>query len=201
MSSSRIFYTHIDSPIGRIYLAASSKGVCRVLLGEDLFPVMGGPRLGTSGDGEVEEGVRLRLERELGLPAVRDEAPCRDLANGMIRYLAGEPWKFSGELDLERGTDFQRRVWDAVRGIPHGEVRSYSWIAEWVGNPKGRRAVGQANGANPIPLIVPCHRVIRSDGRLGGYSAGLALKKRLLALERAFRPCGELENENWKFKV
>ncbi|MBI2876384.1 MAG: methylated-DNA--[protein]-cysteine S-methyltransferase [Candidatus Tectomicrobia bacterium] len=147
-------------------------------MGEDLPPA-------TGGDGEVDAGVRLRLEREFGLPAVRDEAPCKDLVDWLSRYLAGDPGRFEGKLDLGRGTDFQRRVWEEVWRIPYGEVRSYGWIAERVGSPNGQRAVGQANGANPIPLAIPCHRVIRSDGQLGGYTCGLGLKERLLAREKA----------------
>jgi methylated-DNA-[protein]-cysteine S-methyltransferase len=86
------------------------------------------------------------------------------------------------KLDLE-GTEFQRKAWQAMRKIPFGETISYGEQARKVGKPKAYRAVGSANGKNPIPIIVPCHRVLASDGSLGGYSLGLSMKRRLLALE------------------
>jgi methylated-DNA-[protein]-cysteine S-methyltransferase len=99
------------------------------------------------------------------------------------RYFAGEREDFqSVRLDLE-GTRFQRRVWDALRRIPHGEVRSYSHIAAAIGSPRAMRAVGMANAKNPVAIIVPCHRVVEAGSRLGGYSAGLERKRALLALE------------------
>jgi len=89
-------------------------------------------------------------------------------------------------LDLAEGTEFQRRVWSALRRIPSGQTRTYAQLAEVIGAPKAVRAVGNACGANPIPVLVPCHRVLGSDGRLGGFSAGLAWKRRLLAREGAW---------------
>jgi O-6-methylguanine DNA methyltransferase len=87
-------------------------------------------------------------------------------------------------LDLSAGTAFQQAVWQALCRIPYGETRSYAWVAGQIGRPRATRAVGSACGANPIPVIVPCHRVIASDGSLGGFSCGLKWKKRLLALEQ-----------------
>lgn len=81
------------------------------------------------------------------------------------------------------GTDFQRLVWDAIYQIPYGEARSYKWIAEQIGRPKAVRAVGSATGSNPITIIIPCHRVIGSNGKLGGYGGGLERKRQLLSLE------------------
>ena len=86
-------------------------------------------------------------------------------------------------LDLSAGTQFQQQVWQALRTIPRGETRSYAWVARQIGRPKAARAVGAACGANPVLLLVPCHRVVASDGTLGGFSCGLPLKRRLLALE------------------
>lgn len=86
-------------------------------------------------------------------------------------------------MDLSGGTPFQRKVWGALRQIPYGQTRSYAWVAQRIGKPKAARAVGAACGANPIPVIIPCHRVVASDGSLGGYTAGLAWKKKLLRLE------------------
>jgi methylated-DNA-[protein]-cysteine S-methyltransferase len=97
-------------------------------------------------------------------------------------YFADKREEFSLLLDLQ-GTDFQMRTWNALRDIPYGETRSYKQIAETVGCPKGCRAVGLANNRNPIPIIVPCHRVIGSNGNLTGYAGGLSLKAELLLLE------------------
>lgn len=94
--------------------------------------------------------------------------------------------KFS-KLDLSRLTPFQRKVLEAVKTIPYGETRSYKWVAERIGKPKAARAIGQALKKNPYPIIIPCHRVIRSDGRLGGYSKGIRKKKRLLKKEETIR--------------
>ena len=87
------------------------------------------------------------------------------------------------DWDSIKGTAFQKSVWKAIATIPRGETRSYAWLAKKIGRPRAVRAVANACGANPLPVIIPCHRVIASDGSLGGFSGGLDLKKRLLALE------------------
>ena len=99
-------------------------------------------------------------------------------------YFAGTPCRFTVPL-APAGTPFQRRVWDAAAQIPHGQTRSYWWVAVRMGDPFAARAVGGALGANPVPILVPCHRVLRKDGHLGGFSAGLAWKRMLLDLEGA----------------
>jgi methylated-DNA-[protein]-cysteine S-methyltransferase len=99
-------------------------------------------------------------------------------------YFAGQLREFCLPLDIE-GTDFQKRVWDQVAAIPYGETRSYRQIATALGSPGAVRAVGAANGANPVPIVVPCHRVIGVSGKLVGYGGGLAMKRRLLELEGA----------------
>lgn len=100
------------------------------------------------------------------------------------RYFAGEPFDASTiPIQMESGTDFQNSVWETIRRIPCGEVRSYKWIAEQVGRPKAVRAVGSAVGANAVIILNPCHRVVRSNGALGGYGGGLERKRLLLALE------------------
>ena len=91
--------------------------------------------------------------------------------------------KFRGQLDLSVGTPFQQKVWRAMQKIPKGETRSYAWIARKIGRPKAVRAVANACGANPYPIRIPCHRVIRSDGSLGGFTGGVKLKRKLLAKE------------------
>jgi O-6-methylguanine DNA methyltransferase len=116
------------------------------------------------------------------MPTVIEQAG-RQLAE----YFARQRQRFDLPLAPE-GTPFQRRVWDAVAQIPYGQTRSYWWVAVRMGDPYAFRAVGAANGANPLPIIIPCHRVIRHDGSLGGYSAGLDWKRFLLALEGAEDP-------------
>ena len=105
------------------------------------------------------------------------------LAPQLKAYLAGKPVRFKYRLNLSSGTPFQQKVWRAMLAIPRGETRSYAWIAKKIGKPKAVRAVGAACGANPVPIIVPCHRVVASDGSLGGFGGGLPLKKQLLRLE------------------
>ena len=88
-------------------------------------------------------------------------------------------------MDLSSGTSFQQKVWRALTKIPRGQTRSYKWVAQKIGKPNATRAVGTACGANPVPVIIPCHRVIASDGSLGGFGGGLPMKRRLLRLECA----------------
>lgn len=133
-----------------------------------------------------EAGVRLiEFRRERALDGV--ENPNYPLllktAEQLRSYFAGELREFSLPLDPQ-GTEFQLRVWRQLETIPYGSTRSYSEIARAVGSPKAVRAVGAANGANPISIVVPCHRVIGSSGKLVGYGGGLPVKQRLLALER-----------------
>lgn len=111
----------------------------------------------------------------------------REAARQLSAYFAGELRVFSLPLDPE-GTDFQKRVWRRLESIPYGETRSYTWVAAAIGAPRAVRAVGAANGANPLPIVVPCHRVIGASGKLVGYGGGLPLKKRLLDLEGAVLP-------------
>jgi O-6-methylguanine DNA methyltransferase len=118
-------------------------------------------------------------------------APNQSAAKQLTEYLAGKRRDFELALDL-RGTEFQLAVWRALCAIPYGETISYGEQARRVGQPNAPRAVGAANGANPIAIIVPCHRVVAADGKLGGYGGGLPLKKRLLALEHAQPRQGDL---------
>jgi methylated-DNA-[protein]-cysteine S-methyltransferase len=106
-------------------------------------------------------------------------------ADELLAYFAGILRVFSVPLDMQ-GTDFQLSVWNQLLKIPYGETRSYAHVAEAVGRPKAVRAVGAANGSNPVAIVVPCHRVIGSSGKLTGYGGGLPLKKRLLELEGAW---------------
>lgn len=115
---------------------------------------------------------------------VRDDAPLANLAEQLNAYFAGELRAFSVPLDL-RGTPFQLDVWNALLEIPYGAVLTYAALATLIGRPQAVRAVGAANGANPISIVVPCHRLIGSDGKLVGYGGGIAMKRRLLEIEGA----------------
>jgi AraC family transcriptional regulator of adaptative response/methylated-DNA-[protein]-cysteine methyltransferase len=163
----RIGYDAFDSALGTVLVAASPRGVCALKLGERPEPLLELLR---------EEFAQARLEPD---PEGLAETRSRILA-----FLEGDASLASVPLDL-RGTVFQRRVWEALRRIPRGETRSYTQIAREIGAPEAVRAVGGACGANPVALVVPCHRVLRADGSLGGYAWGLERKQRLLALEAA----------------
>jgi len=106
-----------------------------------------------------------------------------DLEERLIAYWQGGEVSFPDKLDLSGATAFQRLVWEKTMLIPYGEVKGYAWLAMQIGNPGAARAVGQALGRNPLPIIIPCHRVIAGDGGLGGFSGGLAVKRYLLSLE------------------
>ena len=121
-----------------------------------------------------------------GEPANQDPRVTR-LAEELEDFFQGRPVQFSVPPDFSAGSPFQRRVWAALLKIPRGETRTYQWIARRLGRPTAARAVGVAVGANPIPFVVPCHRVVGTDGSLCGFAGGITLKRRLLALEGAFR--------------
>ena len=137
---------------------------------------------------------RLEFERPAGAPSgaarhggVPEADPVAgrllaEAARQLEEYFAGRRRHFDLPLDVT-GTEFQRRVWKAVSEIPYGQTMTYAQLAAHIGSPRAFRAVGAANGANPVSILVPCHRVVASGGGLGGYSGGLDLKKRLLALE------------------
>jgi methylated-DNA-[protein]-cysteine S-methyltransferase len=141
------------------------------------------------GNDEVLTG--LRMQDQSRHPArdadrVSDERAFREIVDQLATYFAGELIEFDVPLRLE-GTAFQRRVWSALVEIPYGETISYGQLATRIGQPTASRAVGLANGRNPIAIIVPCHRVIGSTGALVGYGGGLSRKRRLLELERDHR--------------
>ena len=115
--------------------------------------------------------------------AVEEDSAFGDLPLRLQCYFDGEMLTFPDKLDLEGATDFQQVVWNATRSIPYGEVRSYAWVAKRIGRPGACRAVGGALARNRFPIIVPCHRVVASDGTLGGFGGGLGLKKHLLSIE------------------
>lgn len=157
-------YQPLNTSLGTFLLAASDRGLCRLHL-----------------PGEADWSGWF--DRHFGGPASSGWNPAlRRAASQLEQFLAGERRDFDLELDL-RGTVFQIGVWNQLRSIPFGETRSYAQVAAGIGRPGSSRAVGTATGRNPVPVVVPCHRVIGSNGRLVGYAGGLALKRRLLELE------------------
>ncbi|MCA1957023.1 MAG: methylated-DNA--[protein]-cysteine S-methyltransferase [Nitrospira sp.] len=125
------------------------------------------------------------VETALGVRGVQGQESARlsSARSQLLDYLAGERKTFDVRIDDSCGTMFQRLVWRALRRIPYGAVRSYQWVADRVGGHAYARAVGNAVGANPLPIVIPCHRVVAHDWSLGGFSGGLSMKRRLLALE------------------
>jgi methylated-DNA-[protein]-cysteine S-methyltransferase len=144
-------------------------------------------RLVLESDGDVLIGIWLPTESKVPRGKVprgkgHDAPPVlKDTATQLEEYFAGERTEFDVPMELD-GTTFQKEVWTELTRIPYGETISYGELARRVGRPKGPRAVGQANGRNPIPIIVPCHRVLASNG-IGGYGGGLPMKRALLAVE------------------
>ena len=126
---------------------------------------------------------------DAGIEVVEDAERTAEVRRQLAEYFAGERREFDLALSPE-GTPFERSVWSELRKIPFGETRSYGEIAEILGRPGAARAVGRANGANPIPIVVPCHRVIGADGSLTGFGGGLDVKSRLLELEGRVLPFG-----------
>src|SRR5580698_3758905 len=166
------------SPVGPLFLAASVQGLVALEFDSRLpgqQTIRPNPR-----DLRVES-KSVRFEESRPEEATSELRSC---VRELEEYFAGQRRTFSFPLDL-RGTDFQVACWRALLAIPYGETRSYGDIARAVGQPKGFRAVGMANNRNPIAIVVPCHRVIASDGTLCGYGGGLDIKRKLLELEGA----------------
>ena len=171
----RLATTTYESPLGELRIAVTEIGVVRIAL----------PRA-------AGRGFAGWLERELPRAEALDWLPPLDkIRRELDEYFAGQRRSFQVPLDL-RGTDFQLEVWRSLCEIPFGETSSYGEVARSIKRPRAARPVGAASGANPLPILVPCHRVIASDGKLGGYSGGLELKRKLLALEKATLPGGLL---------
>jgi methylated-DNA-[protein]-cysteine S-methyltransferase len=158
--NNKMFYTIADSPMGPILLAGNSEGLTELNFQAGTRPTVIAP--------EWEE----------------DAEPFAESIRQLQAYFAGELQEFDLPL-APTGTPFQITVWRELQAIPYGETISYGELARRIGRPKAARAVGLANGANPLPLVVPCHRVVGSDGRLTGYGGGLPIKEALLVHERA----------------
>ena len=163
-----IIYTSVPCPLGKLLVAATTQGLCAVRLGDsedELAATLGG------------EFSAARTQQDQG-----ELAPWVD---SIQDYLRGERTRLDLPLDV-RATVFQRRVWQTLQEIPYGSTRSYSQVAEVIGRPTAARAVASACAANPVALVVPCHRVVRGDGSLSGYRWGVERKEALLALEAQF---------------
>lgn len=152
-------YSYLETPIGPLLIAGDRESICYIG-----FPKGGKPR-------KPEDGWKESLS-----------GPVKEAARQLREYFAGKRTEFDLPLAPE-GTQFQRTVWRQLEKIPYGQTISYGELARRVGNPKASRAVGAANGANPIPIVVPCHRVIGANGKLTGFGGGLPIKEALLALE------------------
>jgi O-6-methylguanine DNA methyltransferase len=168
----RVSVAEVDSPLGLLRLASTEVGLAFVgLPGSDGRGLAGWLRTAVP-DCVVDTAF----------------APNRMAAAQLLEYLAGKRQRFELTLDL-RGTRFQRLVWDQLLAIDYGQTRTYAEVARALGQPTAWRAVGAANGANPVAIVVPCHRVVAADG-IGGYAGGLETKRRLLAMERDHvEPC------------
>ncbi|WP_195266069.1 methylated-DNA--[protein]-cysteine S-methyltransferase [Clostridium sp. 1001275B_160808_H3] len=142
----KLYFYKIDSIIGPIYIVKSVKGLRMIELIE-------------------EEWIKFKGKNSL----IEDKNICLDVIIQLNEYFAGERRNFDLKVDIE-GTDFRKLVWNELIKIPYGEIRSYSYIASSIGNEKAARAIGQANRANPIPIVIPCHRVAGKTGRLLGYA-------------------------------
>ncbi len=169
--------TTFASRVGPLFLAASERGLVALEFDARLpgqQTIRPNPRDLRSEKRTESKGLRFEESASAMLAYVRE----------LEQYFAGQRREFAFTLDL-RGTDFQKACWRALVAIPYGETRSYGDIARAIGRPQGFRAVGMANNRNPIAIVVPCHRVIASDGTLCGYGGGLDLKRKLLELEGA----------------
>lgn len=161
-----IRYTTLDSPVGRMLLAATDHGVCAITFGDS--------------DGSLLEGLRREFP---DATLRRGDVVLRRWVRALLEQLHGEHSRPQLPLDVQ-ATAFQRRVWEHLRSIPYGSTKSYGEVARSIGQPTGARAVAQACASNPVAVAIPCHRVVRATGDLGGYRWGMERKKALLEMEQ-----------------
>ncbi|ARK29096.1 methylated-DNA--[protein]-cysteine S-methyltransferase [Halalkalibacter krulwichiae] len=164
------YVTEMNSPLGALTIVATDKGVCHIHFGE-LTKCMATLKAWLTKQGR--KGDLIPCENTL-----------KPICEQLQQYFSGERTRFSVPLDL-CGTEFQKKVWNTLSEIEYGETKSYKEIAQKVGAPKAVRAIGGANNQNPVPIIIPCHRVIGSNGNMVGYGGGLDKKELLLSLEGA----------------
>jgi methylated-DNA-[protein]-cysteine S-methyltransferase len=166
--ATKVYCTSFDSRIGRIYVASTERGVCKISV----------PR-------EARKDFFDWLKEHFPIDAISDNySNNREVISQLSRYFDGKLAKFTVPVDL-MGTPFQVRVWKELAKIPYGTTMTYKSLAKRASAPKSIQAIGRANGANPLPIIIPCHRVVGSDGSLVGYSCGIKTKEFLLRLEGA----------------
>lgn len=161
----KIYFARYNSPVGRLYLAATDKGLLRI----------------APGKGSVFSFLMDLPIKHYDL--VRSEKTFLQIKNQLDRYFKGQPVVFKFRADISHGTAFQSAVWKKLSGLLPGQMVTYGMLAREIVRPKAYRAVGQAVGANPLPIIIPCHRVIASDGSLGGFAWGIKVKEKLLSIE------------------
>ena len=159
-------YDTMDSPLGPLWIAVGPRGVVAIHYGKP------------------DERELGRISRTYGPAVLPDRRRCDRIEIELDQYFAGRRRAFDVHFDLTPLTPFQRSILAATAKVPYGEVTTYRTVARKAGNERASRAAGGALGANPIPIVVPCHRVVATDGSLGGYAGGLDAKRRLLALER-----------------
>jgi methylated-DNA-[protein]-cysteine S-methyltransferase len=162
-----VAFTVMESGLGPLLLAATPRGLVRVSY---------------LADREIDDALE-EIARQISPRVLRHDAQLADARRQLDEYLAGSRERFDLEVDLAALSPFTRGVLDAASRIPFGQVRTYTQVAAEAGSPKGARAAGNALGSNPVPIVVPCHRVVRAGGHLGGYTGGLDIKERLLRLE------------------
>jgi AraC family transcriptional regulator of adaptative response/methylated-DNA-[protein]-cysteine methyltransferase len=161
-----IRYSVVDSPAGKLMVAATDRGVCSIQFGDSTRELRGA------------------LETEFGAAVLIEEAP-GPAARAIVEHLEGRPLQRPLPLDIQ-ATAFQRRVWEHLQTIPYGQTESYGEVARKIGRPAASRAVARACATNPVALAIPCHRVVRNDGQLGGYRWKVDRKKALLERERQY---------------
>jgi methylated-DNA-[protein]-cysteine S-methyltransferase len=166
-------YRVVDSPVGPLWIAVGPKGVLAIHYGA-----------------EPSHGELARIVRTYGPGLLPDPKRADPVARELDQYFEGRRRSFDVPVDLSPLTAFQRAILGATARVPYGEVATYATVAERAGNRRASRAAGAALGSNPVPIVVPCHRVLASDGSLGGYGGGLDAKRRLLRLERGTVPPG-----------
>jgi len=164
-SRPELYYDYFESPLGPLWIVAGPAGLSYLIRGksEDLLLT------------EIESRTGRRPLKKLNQMS-RWRGP-------LVRYFSGEAIVFDGPISFLEGSPFQQSVWRTLLEIPYGTVRSYQWVGEQMALERAGRAIGNACGKNPIPVIIPCHRVVRQNGTLGGYTGGIEIKKKLLALE------------------
>jgi AraC family transcriptional regulator, regulatory protein of adaptative response / methylated-DNA-[protein]-cysteine methyltransferase len=164
--ASSIRYTCADSPLGRMLVAATERGICSIQFGRS--------------DGELIEG----LKREFPFAARKsDDHGLKSWVDALLEHMRGKNPDSSLPIDI-RATAFQRQVWTYLQSIPFGATKSYGQVAKAIGRPSAVRAVARACATNPVPLVIPCHRVVRGDGSMGGYRWGIERKRTLLEMEQ-----------------